>query len=79
MSTDDAQPRPVMTVQQVAAVVGVHDHTVRRWLKSGELGHVLLNDIKTGTGRRIRVTREQLDTFLARRNVDADDDGELAL
>ena len=78
MPTDDAQPRPVMTVAQVAHVVGVHESTVRRWLRHGQLGHVLLNNTHTGPGRRIRITAAQLDAFLTRHNVDADDD-ELAL
>lgn len=35
-----------MSVQGAAAVLGVHDNTIRNWINSGRIGHVQLGEIK---------------------------------
>ena len=48
---------PLLTIKMVAAVVGVHDRSVRRWLAEGRLGAV-------HAGGRVRIPRAALITFL---------------
>jgi excisionase family DNA binding protein len=52
------------TVQDLVQELQVHEQTVRRWIKSGELPAYALGD-RAG----YRVSREDLDAFMARRRV----------
>jgi excisionase family DNA binding protein len=53
----------LLTVPQVAKILGVADETVRTWVKQGHVPFVTL----PGGGRRI--TRAQLDTILTERTA----------
>lgn len=54
------------TVAEVAAQLGVEDYTVRRWIRSGDLGAVIMNR-KQG----YRIPDEELRRFLARKSTSA--------
>ncbi len=54
----------MLTVQKIAHRLDVHEQTVRRWLRSGELTGVLLGD-KAG----YRVREEDLEEFLRARGT----------
>lgn len=53
------------TTQEIVAMLGVHEQTVRSWIKSGQLRGVLLSR-KSG----FRVRGEDLAAFLEARVVD---------
>jgi excisionase family DNA binding protein len=55
------------TVQDLVEELQVHEQTVRRWIKSGELPAYALGD-RAG----YRVAREDVEAFLARRRVSGD-------
>lgn len=55
----EAQQREHLTVPEVAEIVGVHEQTVRRWLREGQLEGTL---ITRQTGYRIR--REEVDRLM---------------
>jgi excisionase family DNA binding protein len=52
-----------LTVREVADYLKVHEETVRRWIRDGELPVLDLGGQKTG----YRIRRGELDTFIARR------------
>lgn len=52
----------LMTVQQVAERLQVHEETVRRWLRDGSLAGI---NFEGKTGYRVR--RSDLEAFLERR------------
>ena len=52
-----------LTVREVADYLRVHEETVRRWIRDGELPVLALGGQKTG----YRIRREALDAFIARR------------
>lgn len=60
-----AEPKNWYTVQDVVQELQVHEQTVRRWIKSGELPAYALGD-RAG----YRVAREDLEGFMARRRVE---------
>ena len=51
----------LMTLQEVSEILNVHYRTVLNWINEGKLEAVK-------TGRLWRVSQEQLNTFLERRN-----------
>lgn len=51
------------TPQEIAEMLGVHLQTVRAWYRSGKLGCYKLGH------RDVRISREQLDTFLKDREI----------
>jgi len=53
------EPNRWYTVQDIVDMLGVHEQTVRRWVKSGELAGLLLSN-KSG----YRVQGEALQAFL---------------
>jgi excisionase family DNA binding protein len=53
-----------LSVQDVVELLGVHEQTVRRWIKSGELTAYLLGD-RAG----YRIASEDLQAFMERRRV----------
>ncbi|MFL5760591.1 MAG: helix-turn-helix domain-containing protein [Thermomicrobiales bacterium] len=55
------------TVQDLVEELQVHEQTVRRWIKSGELPAYALGD-RAG----YRVAREDVEAFLERRRVTGD-------
>ncbi len=59
-----AEPKNWYTVQDVVQELQVHEQTVRRWIKSGELPAYALGD-RAG----YRVAREDLEAFMGRRRV----------
>jgi excisionase family DNA binding protein len=50
----------LLTVEEVAQLLKVHENTVRIWLRSSQLAGIRL-------GREWRITRADLDRFLADR------------
>jgi excisionase family DNA binding protein len=48
-----------VTITQLAAALGVHPFTVRRWIHDGRLESVMV-------GKRRRITRAAIERFLAR-------------
>ncbi len=60
-----AEPKNWYTVQDVVQELQVHEQTVRRWIKSGELSAYALGD-RAG----YRVAREDLEAFMERRRVE---------
>ena len=52
-----------MTVRDIADYLKVHEETVRRWIRDGELEVLDLGGQKTG----YRIRRGALDTFIAAR------------
>jgi excisionase family DNA binding protein len=46
------------TVREVAKILGIHEHTLYRWIKQGKIDSIRLG-YKT-----IRITQQQLDDFL---------------
>ena len=52
-----------MTVRDVADYLKVHEETVRRWIRDGELPVLDLGGQKTG----YRIRRGELDGFIAKR------------
>jgi excisionase family DNA binding protein len=52
-----------MTVREVADYLKVHEETVRRWVRDGELPVLDLGGQKTG----YRIRRDELDAFIAKR------------
>ena len=52
-----------LTVQEVAAVLKVHEESVRRWIRGGELPVLDLGSAKAG----YRVRRSDLDRFTQER------------
>jgi excisionase family DNA binding protein len=59
----------LLSVQDVVDRLGVHEQTVRRWIKSGELVAYALGD-RAG----YRVSPIDLQAFLDRRRVTSDED-----
>lgn len=59
---DQEQRRDWMTVQQVAAYMQLHEETVRRWIREGELPVL---DLGKKAGYRIKP--DDLDAFIAAR------------
>jgi excisionase family DNA binding protein len=57
-----------LSVQDVVERLGVHEQTVRRWIKSGELVAYALGD---RAGYRIAI--EDLQAFMERRRVEPED------
>ena len=55
-----------LSVQDIVARLGVHEQTVRRWIKTGELAGYALGD-RAG----YRVSPEDLHAFMERRRVAA--------
>lgn len=49
------------TPQELAEMLGVHLQTVRKWYRSGKLGHYKLGH------RDVRISQEQLDNFMKAR------------
>lgn len=45
-----------LTVQETAETLGVHEETIRRWIKAGQLNAYRLNGRKL-----IRITRESIE------------------
>jgi excisionase family DNA binding protein len=58
----------MLSVQDVVERLGVHEQTVRRWIKSGELVAYALGD-RAG----YRVSPQDLQAFLDRRRVVVDE------
>ena len=54
-----AQEKEHLTVPEVAEIVGVHEQTVRRWLREGQIEGTL---ITRQTGYRVR--REEVDRLM---------------
>ena len=54
---DSTMPE-LLTVDDVADILGMHPYTVRRWCRDGDLRHVVL------PGGRIRIHRTDLDALL---------------
>lgn len=52
---------PVLSVEQVAEMIGVHPHTIRRWIDKGELPAIKLS------GKCLRIRARALQTFLMAR------------
>jgi excisionase family DNA binding protein len=64
MEQDECQPAETwMTVRDVADYLKVHEETVRRWIRDGELPVLDLGGQKTG----YRIRRDALDRFIAER------------
>ncbi len=59
------------TVEEIVDLLKVHEQTVRRWLRDGQLRGVLLG---RKAGYRVRAT--DLDAFLAERETGNDEDVE---
>lgn len=56
-------PETLYTVPQVAERLHVHPHTVRAWIKAGDIGRVTI-------GRYHYVSESQLERFIGERTVD---------
>ena len=52
---------PWLTVRDITQHLQVHEETVRRWIRTGELSAILLGSSKGG----YRVRRTEYDRFLA--------------
>jgi len=61
------------TVQDVVNILQVHEQTVRRWIRTGELPAYALGD-RAG----YRISPDDLRAFLERRRVDGDETKKLA-
>jgi len=61
------------TIAEIVDMLSVHEQTVRRWLKSGELRGTLL-----GRKAGYRVQGNDLQAFLETRAVKVRDEGKLA-
>ena len=59
-----SEPKNWYTIQDVVKELDVHEQTVRRWIKSGELPAYALGD-RAG----YRISREDLMTFMEGRRV----------
>ena len=55
----------IHTVYDLAGRFGVHVQTVRRWIRTGDIGHVKV-------GKYYYVTDDQLATFIDQRRRDVD-------
>jgi excisionase family DNA binding protein len=53
--------REYMTVEEVATRLGVHQHTVRRWLRSGQL-----RGTKLSSRAGYRIPRDEVEKVLER-------------
>lgn len=53
---------PLLSAQDVAALLGVHVRTIRRWANTGDIGSLRV-------GRLLYLKRSDVDTFLDRRRV----------
>src|SRR4051794_38453508 len=51
---------PMLTVQDVTRLLQVHEETVRRWIRTGELPAALLGSAKGG----YRITRDDYERFV---------------
>jgi len=51
----------MFTVQQIAEKLDVKENTVYKWIRDGKLK---VNRLGTGPRARVRITQEQLDSFL---------------
>ena len=52
-----------LTVQEITHILKVHEESVRRWIRGGDLPAILLGSAKGG----YRVRRGDLDRFIAER------------
>jgi excisionase family DNA binding protein len=52
---------PVLSVEQVAEMIGVHHSTIRKWIRKGELPAVKLS------GKCLRIRARALQDFLVAR------------
>ena len=59
---------PMLTVREVASLLGIHVNTVRRWSDEGKLHAFRI----TNRGDR-RFTREEISRFLAEMNAPTED------
>ena len=60
------------SVEDISGMLGVHGQTVRRWLRGGELGGILL-----GRKAGYRISERDFEAFVAsRRRVEGDPEGE---
>jgi excisionase family DNA binding protein len=50
-----------LTVRDITQLLQVHEETVRRWIRTGELAAILLGSAKGG----YRIRRAEYDRFLA--------------
>ena len=56
-------PDKMLSVEDVAAELGVNPETVRVWIRSGEL-------VALSIGKGYRISRADLDDFIRRRRTD---------
>jgi excisionase family DNA binding protein len=56
-------PDKMLSVEEVAAELGVNPETVRVWIRSGEL-------VALSIGKGYRISRADLDDFIRRRRTD---------
>ncbi len=52
---------PLLTVQDVTRLLQVHEETVRRWIRTGELPAILLGSAKGG----YRISKNDYEKFVA--------------
>ena len=55
-----------LTRKGVAKIVGVYPRTVDRWIKSGKLKAIKLDDSPTG---RVKIHKDDLEKFLRSRRI----------
>jgi len=58
--------RPLLSIRQAAARLGVKERKLQQMLEQGELGYVLVGD-------RRKIEAEQIDAFIAARRSEASD------
>lgn len=66
-AASDRRRPPLLTVSQVAALLGLNPQVVRRLIRSGELEAVNVAAASNGHGQRYRVARKALRRYLARK------------
>ena len=57
--------------QEVAQILGVGLPIVRHWRRTGQLGFYRINRTGNQTGRGVRISQEQLDSFLSVHRIPA--------
>ncbi len=58
-----------LTVAEITEELKVHEETVRRWIRTGQLPATLLRNIRTG----YRVKRSDLDAFVGKGKTASED------
>lgn len=64
MSAIEQQPDQLLTVGDVAGIIGAHESTVRHWIRSGEL-----KASRFGSRIGYRIRRGDYEAFLAQRSL----------